>query len=468
MDTIWRPEILEGIKPKYKSVVAAIRSAIEAGELGPGDRLPPVRELGWHLKMTPGTVARAYTILTDEGVLNAEVGRGTFVASHQARPADGLLEIDVSPHNGPKETYRVNLFSPSLPNIGQPELVRRAMMQVAQDPPSGLMHYPSRAAQRPAREAAVQWLAGTPLGPLVEQDIVLTHGGQSGIGLTFQAILTGRKPFILIEELAYPGFRRAAELLRAEVVPVPMDSDGIIPEALEEAALTHGAQVLCTSPEVHNPTVVFTSLARRKQIVAVARKTGMQIIEDDCYRMGATRAPTYRMLAPERGWYVSSIAKTLTPALRLGFAIAAENRTADLRRAAEHGFFGLATPLTDMAALLLADPAVHEMTLSARDIYATYLACAQRVLSGYDLSVNAEVPFMWLKLPIGWRAGAFCQAADAVGVQIRSAEEFAARDGRVPHAVRLAVNAMVGLTSFEQAMVRLRALLDSPPEEIGV
>ena len=60
------------------------------------------------------------------------------------------------------------------------------------------------------------------------------------------------------------------------------------------------------------------------------------------------------------------------------------------------------------------------------------------------------------------------RAAEAQGVLIRSADEFALRDGRAPHAVRIAVNAHVSLRSFDAAMQRLRYLLDNPPEQISV
>ncbi len=80
MSTILAKEMLRDSKPKYKAVVAMIRDQIAAGGLSVGDKLPPVRELAWQLQITPGTVARAYTVLTDSGVLHAEVGRGTFVS----------------------------------------------------------------------------------------------------------------------------------------------------------------------------------------------------------------------------------------------------------------------------------------------------------------------------------------------------------------------------------------------------
>lgn len=471
MGTIWQPDLTGAQGPKYKAVVMTIRAGIETGALHVGDKLPPVRDLAWTLKITPGTVARAYTILTDEGVLRAEVGRGTFIAPpRHAEKHHAPIEIDVVRHEQEPDgdPYDVNLFSPHMPCVGQDKLIRQIMAQVAQVPPSGVMHYPSRDGARPAREAVVRWLEGTPLGPLHERDIVLSHGGQNGILLILQSILQGRTPTVMIEELAYPGFRRAAELLRADVVPVAMDEDGIIPEALAATARAHDAQVLCTSPEVHNPTGGFTPVARREEIARIARKYDFQIVEDDCYRMGVERAPTYRMLAPERGWYVSSIAKTITPSLRFGFAIAPEGKTSGLRRSAEYGFFGLATPLTDLCAQLLRHPQIDDLVDATRTAFSTYLQSAVNILGGYDLVWRRDVPFLWLRLPLGWRAGAFCQAAEAVGVKIRSSEEFVCRDARAPHAVRMAINAGVSIESFDAAMTRLRQLLDNPPDQINV
>ncbi|MEH6831850.1 MAG: aminotransferase class I/II-fold pyridoxal phosphate-dependent enzyme, partial [Sulfitobacter sp.] len=233
MDTIWMPQVDPAIKPKYKAVVQAIRDAVGSGALGQGAKLPPVRELGWKLGMTPGTVARAYTVLTDEGVLVAEVGRGTFVAdAARVEPPLNLMEMDVIEHLTGGDNFDVNLFSPHLPNGGQSKLIRTLLAQIANDPPSGVMHYPSRRGAQPAREAMLHWLRDTDVGPLKESDIVLSHGGQNAIMLIFQTILKGRRPVIFLEELCYPGFRRVATALRADVVPIAMDGDGICADAL--------------------------------------------------------------------------------------------------------------------------------------------------------------------------------------------------------------------------------------------
>lgn len=472
MNTIWETPLKPGRAPKYEAVAGMIRGAIAEGRLSAGEKLPPVRDLAWRLEITPGTVARAYSLLTDEGLLSATVGRGTFVADRPApvdtSPASPAIEVDPVPHGTAGQGQAINLFSPALPEVGQAALIRRLLAQVAEAPPSGLMHYPTRAAFRPAREAVLTWLRGTPLGTVSEADIVLAHGGQNAILLVMQAVLSGRRPAVLVEELSYPGFRRAAELLRAEVIPVAMDEHGLIPEALEAAARSADAQILCTSPEMHNPTGLFTPPARREALVEVARRHDLQILEDDCYRMGAARAPSYRMLAPERGWYVSSISKNLTPALRLGFAIAPHGQVAPLRRAAEHGYFGIATPLADLAALLLAHPDIDPLSARVRAVVGSHVRAAVNHLGAFDLVWRDDLPFLWLRLPAGWRASAFCQAAEAEGIRIRPAEEFGCRDARAPHAVRIAVNAVIGLEAFEGAMARLAALLRNPPERISV
>ena len=468
MDTKWQPSLKDHPGPKYKALADTLKDGIRVGALPAGSKLPPVRDLAWKLSITPGTVARAYTILTDAGICEATVGRGTFVANLPTMPEPDPMAINGVPHGSGGLTPDVRLLSPALPNMGQAELIRELMKRVAIDPPSGLMHYPSREGFKPAREAVVDWLAGAPIGALSEEDVVLCHGGQNGISLALQTILTGHRPVILVEELAYPGFRRAAELLRAEVIPVPMDEDGIIPEALQEEAQKHGAQALCTSCEVHNPTAIFTPESRRREIAAVAERNDFQILEDDCYRMGPSQAPTYRMLAPRRGWYVSSISKTLTPALRIGFTIAPHQCGAGLRRSAENGFFGLATPLGDLTMMLLQDPRTRIIAEKVRAEIERHVKCMVNHLGAHDLTWREDVPIAWLKLPTGWRAGAFCQAAAEHSIKIRPAEEFACRDARVPHAVRIAINAQLPFERFEGAMETLRDLLDNPPERIGV
>jgi DNA-binding transcriptional MocR family regulator len=455
--------------PKYRRLADAVRSAIEAGRLAPGDKLPPVRDLAYDLGITPGTVARAYTILTDSGAARAEVGRGTFV--NGARPVRPKLMPD-PPWPATEETEAESAFvsfvSPKLPDCGQVDMIRAAFARLGDQPALRLLNYPSRAAFRPAREAILEHISDTPLGPVSEDDLVFSHGGQNGIGIVMQTVLRGAKPVVLVEELSYPGFRRAAELLRAEVIAVPMDGEGISPEALDDLARRHSAQLLCTSPEIHNPTGIRTPDHRREAIAEVARRRGLHVLEDDCYRLAPRSGPSYRGLLPDLGWYVGSISKSVTPALRIGFCVAPQTWRAEMRRVADHGFFSLSLSLADLLTDLLAQPEMTGVLDAVRAEYNRYIRAAANILGRFDLTWRDDVPFLWLHLPSGWRAAAFAQAAEKEGVQLRAADEFALRDGFAPHAIRIAINAQVSLVAFEAAMERVRRLLENPPEGIAV
>ncbi|WP_253913140.1 PLP-dependent aminotransferase family protein [Pseudoruegeria sp. HB172150] len=468
MNTIWEPSIEGRGGPKYKAVVEAIREAVSDGDLEVGAKLPPVRELAWQLSITPGTVARAYTILTDDGVLEAAVGRGTFVAA-QDHAAPISVPVSRPDIEASEETEGpVRLYGASVPDVGQVALIRELMVSIGQNGGvAGLLDYPDRDTKLPLREAAIRWMAGSHLGPLDPGDVVISNGGQNALVLTLQACLRGDAPVILVEELFYPGFRRAAELVRAQVIPVPMDGFGIVPEALEELALKHGAQALMTSPEVHNPTTLCTPPWRRQEIADVARRTGLQLVEDDCYRMGPGQGLPYRAMLPEQSWYISSLSKLLTPSLRVGFAVAPRGRGARLRRMAEYNYFGLAAPMVELVVGIMTWPGLPDLTSEVRRVINQYSRVALNVLGGYQISWREDVPFLWLRLPAGWRAGAFCQAAEARGVQVRSAEEFVVREGRAPHAIRISMNARIGMERFERALVTLRELLDNPPENIS-
>jgi DNA-binding transcriptional MocR family regulator len=452
--------------PKYRVLSSALRRGIDQGRLPEGTRLPPVRDLAWRLGMTPGTVARAYTLLTDENVLTAEVGRGTFVSYKDEERPPLYITRPITP--GTDGIEMVNLFTARLPDLGQISLINDGFRRLAERPERALLDYPTASSFAATRQAVVDWLDRVPLGSLQHEDIVLSHGAQSGISLVMQAVLRGRRPVVLVEELAYPGFRRAAELMRAEIVSVPMDEDGIVPSALAELAHRHEAQLLCTSPELHNPTALVTPPKRRHEIAEVVRRGGFDILEDDSTFLGETRSESYRALLPEHGWFVSSISKTLTPALRVGFAIAPQSRRSELRRVAENGFFGLAKPLADLVGDLLTRDETREIVRSVRRRNAVYVRAAVNALGGHDIGWHEEAPFVWLRLPSGWRAAAFSRAAEAQGVQLRPAEEFSPRNGFAPHAVRIGMNAQVALGDFEAALGRLRRLLDNPPEQILV
>ena len=89
-------------------------------------------------------------------------------------------------------------------------------------------------------------------------------------------------------------------------------------------------------------------------------------------------------------------------------------------------------------------------------------------LGAFDLARQPGVPFVWLRLPLGWRASSFVRMAEAKGVLVRSADEYALVTGRAPNAVRIAISGAISRDAFEMATATLAGLLARPPSDLSV
>lgn len=463
-DTSWAPDLTQFPGPKYLALSRALRDAIRCGNLPANSQLPTVRDLAWRLQLTPGTVARAYQLATQEGLLAATVGRGTFVAAQS--PRLGPTQPLYAERETGGTTGLVDLRAPQVPDVGQVQAFRQALLEMAESTGLGWLDYTSQSGEAPLRAEVVGWMGDRILGPIGPEDVALTHGGQNAISLIFDCCLRGERPVVLIEDLAYPGFRYAARAARAEVIAVEIDEQGIVPAALEAACRRHGAQVLCLTTEAQNPTTGRMPVERRQEIAEIARAYDLQILEDDCYSVAISDIPSLRALAPERVWLVGSVSKTLSAALRFGYVICPSGMGEAGRLTAQHGFFALSRPVADLMLRLFQSGDAARIRERVQAEFAARLQILVNHLGAFDLGWQAGVPFVWLRLPLGWRASTFLRTAEARGVLVRSADEYALIHGRAPNAVRIAIAAGVPREAFETAVRTLGDLLARPPSDL--
>ena len=456
-DTIWQPAVLISGKSKYKALAQAIREGIASGQLAAGMKLPPVRDLAYRAKVTPGTVARAYTVLTDEGRLRAEVGRGTFVAAGRAVKNDGVTSLVNLPIDAVAD-FR----SSRVPDVGQGRLIDAALIKIAQSHRRRHINYPTAETDFEARAAVATWLDQTRVGGAGPEDIVLGNGAQNCCLLALQAELGGQNPIIMTEELGYPGTRHAARLLRAQTVGIPMDDEGILPDAFKQACRTHGGRILLTAAEVHSPTTIRTSLKRKQDIADIARQLDITIIEDDCHTTAPTDIPTYRSLLPEQSYLVSSLTKSVSGALRFGYAVAPVGREKELRQVAQSSFYGVAQPILDLCHELITSGAAAEIRDRVLIETAKRTRLAVNALGAWDLRWREDAPFVYLKMPQGWRASRFAVACEKRDILIKSADEFSLPQCSAPNAVRLSVNTCASEAIFLKAMADMNDLLANP------
>ena len=218
-------------------------------------------------------------------------------------------------------------------------------------PDTGALDYDAVAAVtadvvRTAGPAALQYGSGQGLPLLREQlvevmasegiaahpdDLVVTTGGQQGLDLVAK-LFCDPGDVVLAEGPSYVGALGAFGTYQAEVVHVPMDDDGLDPEALLATLERLGAQgrrakFLYTVPNHQNPAGSSLSTPRRHRLVELAQRHDLLVVEDNPYGLldfkGEVR-PALRSLAPEHVLYVGTLSKILSPGLRVGWVAAAE------------------------------------------------------------------------------------------------------------------------------------------------
>lgn len=311
----WQPELPPG-GALHIRLAAALRRDLQAGILKPGDRLPPQRILAERLGLSVGTVTKAFQEAERLGLVSGQIGRGTFVkGTTEARSDDARAGrmIDLSVNITPYEAAAARF------NETVRHLARRSNT-------NDLLAYAPPAGTEASRKAACTWLARTANFDGAEaRRLVITCGGQQALTLACAA-LCGPGDSILCEAATYYGMKALADHAGYRLHGVAMDEQGVVPDALDRAAAQTGARVAYLMPTVQVPTARTMSAPRRADIVRVARKRGLHIVEDDNYALFARRrqpgiAPLAQ-IAPDLCFYTASISKTLAPGLRTGFLVA--------------------------------------------------------------------------------------------------------------------------------------------------
>lgn len=161
------------------------------------------------------------------------------------------------------------------------------------------------------------------------EDVVVTVGGQQAIDLVARLFLDPGD-VVLAEGPTYVGALGVFQAAQARVVHVPMDDDGLVPEALEaaiaeQAAAGRRVKFLYTIPTYQNPAGVTLTEERRERVLDICERAGLLVVEDDPYsQLGFEGAPPAPLRARRRDgvFYLSTFSKTFAPGFRVGWLLA--------------------------------------------------------------------------------------------------------------------------------------------------
>ena len=300
-------------------VHAALRAAILEGRLAPGTRLPSSRALAEQLQVRRNAVVAAYEHLLSDGLVEARVGAGTFVAAQ-------VPFGPTAPSSAPAPSLRPALAAFSLgrthPDPALLQAFARAIRRrlAAADPAH--FGYGDPRGSEELRVAIASHLAATRGIRCEAGCVLLTSGTQSALRL-LAAVLLRPGDAAWMEDPGYPPARRSLEAAGARVVPVPVDGAGL--NVAEGRRRAPRARLAYVTPSHQFPTGVAMTMARRLALLDWAGKADGWVLEDDYDSEFRYAGPPLTALAGMDGHgrtiYLGTFSKALLPGLRMGYAV---------------------------------------------------------------------------------------------------------------------------------------------------
>jgi DNA-binding transcriptional MocR family regulator len=287
--------------PTPQGLARAVALAAESGQLGPGNRLPTVRELARALALSPSTVGAAWRILAAHGMIETRGRRGSFLREpaglepvrHFRRVTGANVDVDVSTGYpdpallpDPREFLRLVADGPAF--AGYPESTLDPALRTELE------------ALLPFSPGALT-LATDSLTALAELLPVVTRFGDT----------------VVVGEAEFAPYLDLFERFGLTCASVPHDAEGPDAEAVA-AQLRAGARLVVLQPRVHNPTGIVTSAKRLRQIGALCRDSDCQVLEVDHYGwLASSPARSAASVAPAQTIHLRPFSKDLHPDLRV-------------------------------------------------------------------------------------------------------------------------------------------------------
>ena len=431
-----------------QDIAAELEAKIRDGTLPPGARLPTHRELAFRHGVALNTASHAMRLLAARGLLVGEVGRGSFV-----RAPGHIDAASFRIEGGASDS--IDLARNVMPLPGLFDRFERAARHVLRRERAALADYQPHAGRAADRAAGAAWLSrrGLPDDP---SRVVICAGAQHAVTVALMAT-TRPGDSIAVEALSWPGIKASAAALGLEILPVPMDGNGLRPRALLQLAARHRIAALYCMPSLHNPTATTMPVRRREAVAAIARRLDFCLIEDDAYGFltgDDPPVPPLAALAPERTWHLRSTSKSFTPGLRAAWMLVPpgqEERAANLIRAT----IWTAPPLgAAIASLWVGDGTAAVLEAEKRREARARQAIAASLLPiGAFASAHPASMHLWLNLPPAVSSQDIVQRLALRGVKITPGAAFGT--GSAPNSLRLALGAPLKRADLERALLIL-------------
>ena len=449
----WVPTISESQGPLYLRIVGALESDIAAGRVVRGQQLPTHRALAAALGVDLTTVTRAYGEARRRGLIEAQVGRGSFVSETSVRPATEAtpeVRIDLS-MNVPPHPLEAQLDDRILQGL---EAIRQKSGLTA------FLNYLEPGGSERERSIAARWLR--PRVPHAAPERMVIYPGTQAIIFNLLMRLARADDVVLTEALTFPGMKAAAARLGIRLIGVAMDEGGLIPEALARACRAHQPKAVYLIPTLHNPATATLSPERRAAIAATIRNADTILIEDDAYGLLDPAASPMANLIPERTFLATTLSKCIAPALRVSYLLTPDLAAQQDMRARLQASAQMPPPLMVALATHWFESGIAERIIAAiRSEAAGRQQLAARALKGLAFAAGRAGHHIWLTLPAEWRRDDFVTYLLRSGLAVVGGDAFAV-GADPPQGLRISLGAARNRAELAEGLRLLASTLKVP------
>lgn len=455
--TTWSPDRTTLYRPVYLSLANQIAHAVAEGMLPPGTRMPTHRALADQLGVSVQTVSRAYEELIQQGLMTGEVGRGTFVRTARAEPAPPFVMERV------RELIDLSILKPVVEAMHL-ERMQTALAGLAGNLPSSLaFSFRPSMALAPHRETALVWLRCCGI-ETAAKNVLVTNGATPAITI---ALMTALRPggLVVTEEIGHHTLVPLCAYLGLKIEGLAADREGILPDALERACREASVSAVLVHPNAASPTSALMGSTRRNELVEVARRHQVQIIENDAWGPLVDRpAPPLARLAPERTLYVTGFSKCVMPGLRTGYLVVPDKLIA--AAANRHLVVNwMATAImAEIASRWIEDGTALELALWQRAALRRRQTIAGQLLRDLPCQRHRESLQIWLPLPPAASEEQFVAQARLHGVAIAPGASFTTVSRPLPPAIRIAIGSAASEAELRTGLAVVADLYRSEPE----
>jgi GntR family transcriptional regulator / MocR family aminotransferase len=309
-------------EPLYSQLYHWIKKEIEEGRLLPGIKMPSIRQLTTHLKVSRNTVEAAYQQLQSEGYLESVPKSGIWVAEIEKPPLHRIVvEHPIKLECKPSSEVLVDFEYGNVDLDKFPlKQWKKCLSDAVDQENSWLFQYSEKQGEFALRQEISNYLLQSRGVRSAPEQILITGGTQASMGLICH-LLALREKTVAMEEPGYSGVRSVLEDKGCHIDPVPLEKDGLSVEHIQ----TSRPKAVYLTPSHQFPFGMVLSISKRIRLLKWAYQTGGYIIEDDYdgeFRYRGQPIPSLKSLdEQERVIYLGTFSKSFGPSVRLSYIV---------------------------------------------------------------------------------------------------------------------------------------------------